>query len=235
MLVERLKTMKSFCNYLSLLAMTLLLTSCNDNKSIQTTQAEEVYDFRNEKYQDFYPRLARELERRNLNVFIQNDIFAIPFDRDYISEVLGLEIKDDIHFKLVVSRRNPNENYISPVNFLLGKKEVFDFYFKDKKYKECSIENQINDLFCIDDLHYFYIPKDANYKLNYIDQNLKFQCSKFQSGSCRLFYYGSHSYNVDIVIHFSNPKDFFHIIKYVESYIYQATGEHIWQTSLKEN
>ncbi|WLF84386.1 hypothetical protein [Moraxella sp. ZY210820] len=212
--------------------LSLSLLACNDKP--KPTPTEEVYNFRNEKYQDFYSKLAREVERKKLNVIMSNDGFEKPFDKKYINDVLGLDVKDDILFKLVVSRTNPKEHYVSPINFLSEKEEVLNFYYKDKQYQECPKDYQVDGLLCIDYLHYFYIPKYSNNKANNIYQTLDFQCSEFQSGSCRLFYYGSHQYNIKIFISFSDPQDFFRIISYVEEYIYQATGEHIWQTSLSK-
>lgn len=209
----------------------LLLFACGGSSPIQ----QEVYDYRDEKYQDFYSRLARGIERQNINAVIEKNSFSQSFDKAYINEVLGLELKDDIFFRLVISRVNPSENNTSSFNFLFEKKEVFDFYFKDKEYKECPINNQIDGLFCIDYLHYFYIEKYTENKLEYVNQTLNFQCSEFKLGSCRLFSYGSNPYDIKVAIHFSKPQDFFRIISYVEKYIYNATGEHIWQHSFNGN
>lgn len=242
--------MNTLKKLITLIFLSLLLSACDNKDSHTSKKQEEVYDFRNEKYQDFYSRFMREVERRNLNAITPNDSFERPFTKEYINEVLGLDIKEDIHFKLVINRVNPKFNNYKKRNHLDNESDILELknheFDKLSDYEICSDNLQIEGLFCLNrirrnNVEYYFLPKKSTKKIPYINQNIDFYCESIDSAhgkytNCKLLNFPDNPYNLDIWINFSkNPQDFFHIIKYVESYIYQATGEHIWQTSLKEN
>lgn len=238
--------MNTLKKLITLTFLSLLLSACDNKGSHTSKKQEEVYDFRNEKYQDFYSRFMREVERRNLNAITPNDSFDRPFTKKYINDVLGLDIKDDILFKLSIGK---TELYDERSDTFHSEKDVLSLYQKNdtqqiasnmSKYKICNGNIQVKDLYCLHDMqtgrvNYYYFNRRSR-KINYVDRDIDFYCHRVetQKSDCTLMYFFKTPYNLYIYIIFSNPNDFFHIIEYVEKYIHNVTGEHIWQTSLNQ-
>lgn len=247
--------------FIALTLLSLSLLSCDDKSTSMPKKQEEVYDFRNEKYQDFYSKFAREVDRRSdLNAHVENDSFAKSFDKEYINKVLGLDLKEDIVFKLHIVRvelDSYNELY-NTSNHFADENDVWEAkkqsrYRKYIKYRICSDDFQIEGLFCLagsfdgnaekhgTEYHYYYLPKKSTKIIPHVNQSIKFQCENIDSAHgeyirCILYNYPDQPYNLDINIYFSeNPENFFHMIEYVEKYIHNITGEHIWQNLPQES
>lgn len=62
--------MKYLLNSIIIFIISMSLFACdNKDKAVPPVQ-EEVYDFRNEKYQDFYSRFMREVEKKKIKVVL---------------------------------------------------------------------------------------------------------------------------------------------------------------------
>ena len=207
----------------------------NKDKAVPPVQ-EEVYDFRNEKYQDFYSRFMREVEKKDKGSINPNDGFEESFDYQKIKQVLDIEHPNQsILFKLNIYRLDPNSRYVGMLGKYQNKEDILAHLQQQQinfKYQECSLEKQVDGLYCLDtkELIYYYLPNNSKHKIKNINQSIDVYCNL----NCRILDYPTYPYNVKISIHFSNPQDFFYIINYVEKYFFKMTGEHIWQRSLKQ-
>ena len=57
----------NYLKYLRIALLPILLASCNDGKTKTIVKpAEEVYDYRDERYQDFYSRYMRKVKKHYL-------------------------------------------------------------------------------------------------------------------------------------------------------------------------
>lgn len=241
--------MTVFKKIIILFILSLLLSSCDDKVKSMPKKQEEYYNFRDEKYQDFYSRFMREVEKRNLNAITPNDSFERPFNEEYIkyiNESLDLDIKDDVFFKLSIEK---NKSYEERSDTFYSEKDVLSLHQKNdttqitskmSKYKICNSNIQVEYLYCIYNTqtgraNYYYFYRNSN-QINYIERDIDFYCHRVETknSDCTLMYFFKKPYNLYIYVSFRKPNDFFHIIQYVESYIYQVSGEHIWQASLNQ-
>lgn len=215
------------------------------NDRLRRTQAPSSvpdvpkYDFRDKQYQDFYSRFMRAQS------ISSGDHIDYGFTKEVIEETLGIEIEEfsSIQGRLNISRIDPNPSYIRRDNHLSSSNDLLALYKRVDNlsdFEDCQTDIQINGLFCLKErsfntVEYFYFP-DSNQKIPHINQSINFHCEKSLNNTtgCKLTNLPDYPYNLNIWIYFRNPKHFFYIISYVESYLYQTTGEHIWQTSLKQ-
>ncbi|WLF84384.1 hypothetical protein [Moraxella sp. ZY210820] len=214
--------------------LSLSLLACNDKP--KPTPTEEVYNFRDEKYQDFYSVFMRKVQQMDKDSINPNDGFEMSFDYQKIKQVLDIEHPNqNILFKLNINRVNPNDRHVGMPAKYQDKEDILTHRQQQQinfKYQECSLEKQIDGLYCLDtkQLSYYYLPNESKYKIKNINQSIDADCSL----NCWVLNYPTYPYNVRISIHFSNPQDFLYIINYVEKYFFKMTGEHIWQRSLNQ-
>ena len=224
----------NYLKYLGIALLPILLASCNDDKAKATAKpAEEVYDYRDERYQDFYSRYMRKTGKDYLilnpkNVQEELDLKSIP-------EGYGWGRVD-------ISRINTFEKINNQVNNLQTKYDILKYYQeRGHNYVECDLELQESNFICLQNEQtpnlsrvYYYVPKES-IKMDYIDQPISFSCVVSNGKkNCRLFHWLSVPYNLKLTMHFTNPQNFFYIVPYVEKHFFNATGEHIWQTLPKQ-
>ncbi len=228
------------------------INSYQSNKKRKAIE-QQKYDFRDEKYQDFYSKLRRSLAKKDENgkippkKFKQVDDtgFAFSFDYKKVAKLLNLEnVPKTVHGKIVITRVKPEKNIKSKSIYFENKKSIVNF-FKSRKlmpieYYNCPPKWENDFLICLTEKdypepHYFFIP-NVSKKLDYINQNISMFCSSplVKHHECRVLNSTDYPYNLDIWIKFKTPKNFFYAVQYVEAYIFNATGEHIWQTSHKQ-
>lgn len=240
--------MKYLLNSIILFIISMSLLACdNKDKAVPPVQ-EEVYDFRNEKYQDFYSRFMRKVERVDSGSIV-NNTFQRTFDKKFIESHLGAkDAPKEIVFKLIVER--VDEKHILQA----GGREIFHnldeikhrYNYLNKQghrefsYQLClSVDEEIG-LDCLKDLRYrgfeYFYFANGQLKDEHIYQFLSFLCDVINNQKiCELSVVPSKTHNIRVTIYFGKPQEFFYIMPYVEKYFYQMTGEHLWQTSLKEN
>ena len=155
----------NYLKYLWLALLPILLVSCK--------KPEEVYDYRDERYQDFYSRYMRKTQQDHLIIRSQN-----------IKEKLGIEnIPDDVLARMNIYQANPQKAKNTPENNLQTQADVINFLNRNgDHYAPCGPENQEPHFFCVDDKkspgslrYYYYLPNESK-KMAYIDQSLSFTC-----------------------------------------------------------
>jgi len=165
----------NYLKYLGIVLLPILLASCNDDKAKATAKpAEEVYDYRDERYQDFYSRYMRKTGKDYLilnpkNVQEELDLKSIP-------EGYGWGRVD-------ISRINPFEKINNQVNNLQTKYDILKYYQeRGHNYVECDLELQESNFICLQNEQtpnlsrvYYYVPKES-IKMDYIDQPISFSC-----------------------------------------------------------
>lgn len=240
--------MKYLVNSIIILIISMSLLACNDKEKAVPQVQEEVYDFRNEKYQDFYSRFMREVEKVDSGSIV-NNTFQRTFDKRFIESYFRVQdVPKEIVFKLIVER--VNEDHILQVagrEVFYNLDEIKERYnnlqkqgHKEFSYQLCSSSDEEIGLSCLKDLRfkdfeYFYFI-DGQLRDNHIHQPLSFLCDVINhQKSCDLSVIPSKSHNIRVTIYFGTPQEFFYIMPYVEKYFYQTTGEHLWQTSLNKN
>ena len=221
--------------YLLIILLPLLLAACSehgegerasDNKA--ASSKEEVYDYRDERYQDFYSRYMRKTGKDYLS-----------FDPKDIQEKLGLEsVPEDSYGRIDIFRRESSDQKTPLRNFYKTSSDVVSTLNKNgEKYTICEKKYQIDNLFCLQEIkfpehsqNYYYLPNEST-KISYINQPIVFYCMKLNGErKCKVSNYLNDPYNLNISIHFMNPKNFFYIMPFVEKHFYETTGEHIWQS-----
>lgn len=204
-----------------------MLLACGKDADHQNKS--NVYDYRNERHQDFYSRYMRKTQQDYLIIESKN-----------IREKLKSEdVPDTVAARMDVSRTEPSEKIIPQINQLSTRAEILAFFNRDGgKFKECEVENQEKHFFCIEDeklglssREYLYIPSES-IKLKHIDQPIKMKCSMFQDRqSCSIIDRFNYPYNARLTIHFTDIQNFFYLMPYIEQHFYETTGEHVWENA----
>lgn len=212
---------------LYILSLSVMLLACGKDADHQNKS--NVYDYRNERHQDFYSRYMRKTQQDYLIIESKN-----------IREKLKSEdVPDTVAARMDVSRTEPSEKIIPQINQLSTRAEILAFFNRDGgKFKECEVENQEKHFFCIEDeklglssREYLYIPSES-IKLKHIDQPIKMKCSMFQDRqSCSIIDRFNYPYNARLTIHFTDIQNFFYLMPYIEQHFYETTGEHVWENA----
>lgn len=219
--------------YLLVSLLPLLLAACGGGTDGGSRGKEEVYDYRDERYQDFYSRYMRKTQQDHLIIRSQN-----------IKEKLGIEnIPDDVLARMNIYQANPQKAKNTPENNLQTQADVINFLNRNgDHYAPCGPENQEPHFFCVDDKkspgslrYYYYLPNESK-KMAYIDQSLAISCHWLNGKkSCSMMnYYTNDPVNLHLSMHFTDPQNFFYIIPYAEKHFYDTMGEHIWQNLPKQ-
>ena len=204
-----------------------MLLACGKDADHQNKS--NVYDYRNERHQDFYSRYMRKTQQDYLIIESKN-----------IREKLkSKDVPDTVVARMDVSRTEPSEKIIPQINQLSNRAEILAFYNRNGgKFKECEVEDQEKPFFCIEDeklglssREYLYIPSES-IKLKHIDQPIKMKCSMFQDRqSCSIIDRFNYPYNARLTIHFTDIQNFFYLMPYIEQHFYETTGEHVWENT----
>ena len=212
---------------LFMLCLSVMLLACGKDADHQNKN--NVYDYRDERHQDFYSRYMRKTQQDYLIIESKN-----------IREKLkSKDVPDTVAARMDVSRTEPSEKIIPQINQLSTRAEILAFFNRDGgKFKECAVEDQEKHFFCIEDeklglssREYLYIPSES-IKLKHIDQPIKMKCSMFQDRqSCSIIDRFNYPYNARLTIHFTDIQNFFYIIPYIEQHFYETTGEHVWENA----
>ena len=210
-----------------ILCLSVMLLACGKDADHQNKN--NAYDYRDERYQDFYSRYMRKTQQDYLIIESKN-----------IREKLQLnDVPDEVAARMDVSRTEPSEKIIPQINQLSNRAEILAFYNRNGgKYGMCKKENQEEHFICIEDeklglssREYLYIPSES-IKLKHIDQPIKMKCSMFQDRqSCSIIDRFNYPYNARLTIHFTDIQNFFYLIPYIEQHFYETTGEHVWENA----
>ena len=213
----------NYLKYLGLALLPILLVSCK--------KTEEVYDYRDERYQDFYSRYMRKTQKDYLIIESKN-----------IKEKLGIEnIPDDVLARMNIYQANPQKAKNTPENNLQTQADVLKYHNQDgNTYAPCRPENQEPYFFCVENTKspgslrlYYYLPNESK-KMAYIDQSLSIYCHWLNGKkSCSMMNWTNDPVNLELTMHFTDPQNFFYIIPYAEKHFYDTMGEHIWQNKAK--
>ena len=216
---------------LFMLCLSVMLLACGKDADHQNKS--NVYDYRDERHQDFYSRYMRKTQQDYLIIESKN-----------IREKLKLnDVPDEVAARMDVSRTEPSEKIIPQINQLSNRAEILAFFNRNgSKFEECEVNNQEEHFFCIEDKklglssqRYIYIPSES-IKLEHIDQPIKMKCSMVHDRkSCSIIDRFNYPYNAKLTIHFTDIQNFFYIIPYIEQHFFETTGEHVWQTLPKKN
>ena len=219
--------MNKFIQSLFILCLSVMLLACGKNANHQNKS--NVYDYRDERHQDFYSRYMRKTQQDYLIIESKN-----------IREKLKLnDVPDEVLARMNVYRTEPTEKIIPKINQLSNRAEILAFFNRNGgTFKECVVEDQEEHFFCIEDeklglssRKYIYIPNES-IKLKHIDQPIKMKCSMFQDRkSCSIIDRFNYPYNARLTIHFTDIQNFFYIIPYIEQHFYETTGEHVWENA----
>ena len=212
---------------LFILCLSVMLLACGKDADHQNKN--NAYDYRDERYQDFYSRYMRKTQQDYLIIESKN-----------IREKLKLnDVPDEVLARMDVSRTEPSEKIIPKINQLSNRAEILAFYNRNGgKYGMCKVENQEEHFFCIEDeklglfsREYLYIPSES-IKLEHIDQPISMNCSMFQDRqSCSIIDRFNYPYNARLTIHFTDIQHFFYLIPYIEQHFYETTNEHVWENA----
>ena len=213
----------NYLKYLGLALLPILLASCK--------KPEEVYDYRDERYQDFYSRYMRKTQKDYLIIESKN-----------IKEKLGIEnIPDDVLARMNIYQANPQKAKNTPENNLQTQADVLKYRNRNgDHYAPCGPENQEPHFFCVEDKkspgslrYYYYLPNESK-KIAYIDQPLAITCHPDDGKKrCGMMNWTNDPVNLELTMYFTDPQNFFYIIPYAEKHFYDAMGEHIWQNKAK--
>ena len=213
----------NYLKYLGLALLPILLVSCK--------KPEEVYDYRDERYQDFYSRYMRKTQKDYLIIESKN-----------IKEKLGIEnIPDNVLARMNIYQANPQKAKNTPENNLQTQADVLKYRNRNgDHYAPCGPENQEPHFFCVEDKkspgslrYYYYLPNESK-KIAYIDQPLAITCHPDGGKKrCGMMNWTNDPVNLELTMYFTDPQNFFYIIPYAEKHFYDAMGEHIWQNKAK--
>lgn len=191
-----------------------------------------AYDARDENYQDFYSRFLINVWKntgwlaRGLGVN-----YETHFSANEVSNFHGKDLGKDIGFVMAVGHSD-----IDVTDGNEGAKssqEALATY--DEPTEPCDDKHHVDGLFCVKGKgfsnNYYYIPNENNKKgyerLNYLDKTINFYCDSYR---CALTNIPGYPYNIEIWVYFgSDPNDFFYIMPFVENYLFNMTGVHLWQ------
>ena len=212
---------------LFMLCLSVMLLACGKDADHQNKS--NVYDYRDERHQDFYSRYMRKTQQDYLIIESKN-----------IREKLKLnDVPDKVLARMNIYRTEPTEKIIPQINQLKNQDEILAFFNSNGgKFKECIVEDQEEHFFCIEDeklglssRKYIYIPNES-IKLKHIDQPIKMKCSMFQDRkSCSIIDRFNYPYNARLTIHFTDIQHFFYLMPYIEQHFYETTNEHVWENA----
>ena len=204
-----------------------MLLACGKDADHQNKS--NVYDYRDERHQDFYSRYMRKTQQDYLIIESKN-----------IREKLkSKDVPDTVAARMDVSRTEPSEKIIPQINQLSTRAEILAFFNRDGgKFKECEVENQEKHFFCIEDeklglssREYLYIPSES-IKLKHIDLPISMNCSMlYDRKKCSITKRFNYPYNARLTIHFTDIQNFFYLMPYIEQHFYETTGEHVWENA----
>ena len=214
-----------------LISLLPLLAACGGHADSGASSKEEVYDYRDERYQDFYSRYMRKTQQDHLII-----------ESKKIKEKLGIEnIPDNVLARMNIRKVNPQKAKNTPENNLQTQADVLKYHNRNgDHYAPCRPENQEPHFFCVENTKspgslrlYYYLPNESK-KMAYIDQSLSIYCHWLNGKkSCSMMNWTTDPVNLELTMHFTDPQNFFYIIPYAEKHFYDAMGEHIWQNKAK--
>ncbi len=227
------------------------INSYQSNKKRKAIE-QQKYDFRNEKYQDFYSIQSRKLykgfDKYQRKVINKMWDWKLRYE-DVLRYTQQFDIENPHNIPqgwLDVRRIAPeNDKIYRDSNHFTKKTDILTYYQKrlNGEYiiKPCDTREEVPNLICLNINNrgpkYFYLPNTSK-KYPFIEQSITFFCDAGSKPvtrrACTLFNYPDKPLNIDIGIEFTDPNNFFYILPYVENLLFNATGEHIWQTSHKQ-
>ena len=212
---------------LLMLCLSVMLLACGKDADHQNKN--NAYDYRDERYQDFYSRYMRKTQQDYLIIESKN-----------IREKLKSEdVPDTVAARMDVSRTEPSEKIIPKINLLSNRAEILAFFnHHGGKYEECKVEDQEDHFFCIEDeklglssQKYIYIPSES-IKLEHIDLPISMNCSMlYDRKKCSITKRFNYPYNARLTIHFTDIQNFFYLMPYIEQHFYETTGEHVLENA----
>ena len=125
---------------LFMLCLSVMLLACGKDADHQNKS--NVYDYRDERHQDFYSRYMRKTQQDYLIIESKN-----------IREKLKLnDVPDKVLAIMNIYRTEPTEKIIPQINQLKNQDEILAFFNSNGgKFKECIVEDQEEHFFCIED------------------------------------------------------------------------------------
>ena len=212
---------------LLILCLSVMLLACGKNADHQNKS--NVYDYRDERHQDFYSRYMRKTQQDYLIIESKN-----------IREKLKLnDVPDNVLARMNVSRTDPSEKIILKINQLKNRAEILAFYNRDgDKFESCDARDQKEHFFCTEykkieafNREYYYIPSES-LKLQHIDQVIRMNCTVISNReSCNIIKRLDYPYNARLTIYFTDAQNFFYLMPYIEQHFYETTGEHVWENA----
>ena len=210
-----------------MLCLSVMLLACGKDADHQNKS--NVYDYRDERHQDFYSRYMRKTQQDYLIIESKN-----------IREKLKLnDVPDKVLARMNIYRTEPTEKIIPQINQLKNQDEILAFFNSNGgKFKECIVEDQEEHFFCIEDeklglssREYLYIPSES-IKLKHIDLPISMNCSMlYDRKKCSITKRFNYPYNARLTIHFTDIQNFFYLMPYIEQHFYETTGEHVWENT----
>ena len=132
--------MKKCIYYLLSLCLILSLFACDSGMDSRGKKdSQEAYDYRNERYQDFYSRYMRKTNTDYLIVRSQA-----------VSEKLGLgKLPDDVHGRMNVYKTDLDKT--NPIiNKLISRQDILAYYNRDgEQFESCDEKLQEDNFFCL--------------------------------------------------------------------------------------
>lgn len=225
---------------------TFALIACEKEKPI-AKKPEEVYDWHNQKYQDFF---AQYMRKQTIAPNTVNKDMGFSIDKKDFESSLGLtNLPNDLVVKIIVDRVKPEDNKLISNPPYKTKQELLDYfdaqsktvsYLKDYAkglYHDCEIRYQVDNLICLRNdnfsVDYYYLPTQSK-PIPHVNQVIKFYCHTAVN-SCSLTQRPAPPYNLDIWFNFEKPEYFFYIMPYADKHFYQTTGVHLWEDMPKKN
>lgn len=231
----------------------LLITACKEAEKKAPVKPD--YDFRDEQYQDFYSVQVRKFYKNKgyPEKTTLNSMWSLHLDskkiKKYIEEHTNIKKSNSypnawLHIRRIAPE---NDTVIRDSNHFQNKEDVIAYYQQksltnDRFIAEpCIHQEQVEGLFCLRNktkIRYFYLPQESK-QLPYLDQSINFYCmpitKPLTEQNCTLYSNPDKPFNLNTSLLFTNPNNFFYVMPYAEKLIFNSTGEHVWQTSLKQN
>ena len=217
-----MKTVKLL--YLATFSLCLLACTENpENKAQYPAPAPVVHHEKkqnNEQMQDIYSKYMQT-----------TPVDYVIFNSDEVRKILGKQtIPDDLYGKIYIHKIETRQQGI--LDNFTSKEEVINYYTSKFSGKPCK-ENNVQGLVCLDYktvYRYYYLPKiDKNLSKTKHFPSFLFSCSKggFDCKSVEIL--SMSPYNISIYIHFNHPSHIFPILDYIDQYLYNTLGVHVWQ------
>ncbi|UOO89217.1 hypothetical protein LVJ82_17515 [Vitreoscilla massiliensis] len=131
--------MKNPLHCLLVLSLATTITACDSGSAGKAKKdAEEVYDYRNERYQDFYSRYMRKTKIDYLIITPQ-----------VIRKKLGLDpTPDDVFARVDIERVKPSEQKTLIINNLNNQEEILAYYNRNgTTFAPCNVIDQVEHFF----------------------------------------------------------------------------------------